>query len=268
MFVNRVSKHLKNILYIKRAFSNELFTKISSEYSQLQKLINEVNNKNISYYKQYKWNILFIFRRLKQTYSDFEGISFNTILTKIESLSLGENIHENELLEESIEEFNKLKYEIIMNSISTSDDIFLELHAGSGGKESCDWCEMLYSMYNKFCKINHFKIMLIDYSIGIDSVGYKSMNLEIKGKNINSLLYFETGIHRLIRKSPYNPGRHTSFSSVLVYPKIKENKNDRINEKDIEIEPVKCRGNGGQSVNKTESGIRVIHKPSGITVRV
>lgn len=181
---------------------------------------------------------------------------------------MGESIKENELLEESVEEFSKLKYEIIINSISTSNDIFLEIRAGSGGKESCDWCEMLYSMYNKFCKINHYKLIEIDSSLGIDNVGYKNINLEIKGKNINSLLYFETGIHRLIRKSPFNPGRHTSFASVLVYPKIQENKNDKINEKDIEIEPVKCRGNGGQSVNKTESGIRIIHKPSGITIRV
>lgn len=214
-------------------------------------------------------NILqWLYRILKQKYSDVEGINCYSILIIIESYSLGESIKENELLEESVEEFSKLKYEIIINSISTSNDIFLEIHAGSGGKESCDWCEMLYSMYNKFCKINHYKLIEIDSSLGIDNVGYKNINLEMKGENINSLLYFETGIHRLIRKSPFNAGRHTSFASVLVYPKIQENKNDKINEKDIEIEPVKCRGNGGQSVNKTESGIRIIHKPSGITIRV
>ena len=140
---------------------------------------------------------------------------------------------------------------------------------GAGGTESCDFAEMLLNMYQKFCDKNNFKYEIIYLQKG-DEAGIKSINLKILGKNAYGLLKNESGIHRLVRISPFdsNKRRHTSFASVNVTPEFKNNIEIEINEKDLKIDVYHSSGAGGQSVNTSNSAVRITHLPTKIVVAV
>ncbi len=146
-------------------------------------------------------------------------------------------------------------------------DAYLEVHAGAGGTESQDWASMLFRMYTRWAEKHGYKLQLIEESEG-EGAGLKSATIRVNGENAYGWLKSEAGVHRLVRISPFdsNARRHTSFSSVTVYPVIDQTINIDIPEKDVRIDVYRASGAGGQHVNKTESAVRITHIPTNIAV--
>ncbi|MBF0163874.1 MAG: peptide chain release factor 2 [Magnetococcales bacterium] len=148
------------------------------------------------------------------------------------------------------------------------NNAFLEIHPGAGGTESQDWAEMLLRMYLRWCESHGFKVEMNDYQPG-DEAGCKSVSLRIEGEFAYGHLKTESGVHRLVRISPFDASarRHTSFTSVYVYPEIDDTIEIAIEEKDLRIDTYRASGAGGQHVNKTSSAVRITHNPTGIVVQ-
>jgi peptide chain release factor 2 len=173
--------------------------------------------------------------------------------------------------ERSIEALAKraeqLRLQSMLSGEADGNDTYLEVHAGAGGTESQDWAEMLFRMYTRWAERHGYKLQLIEESEG-DGAGLKSATLLVKGENAYGWLKSEAGVHRLVRISPFDSAarRHTSFSSVTVYPVIDQSIEIDIPEKDVRIDVYRASGAGGQHVNKTESAVRITHLPTGIAV--
>jgi peptide chain release factor 2 len=173
--------------------------------------------------------------------------------------------------ENSIKDIEKraehLRLQSMLSGEADANDAYLEVHAGAGGTESQDWAEMLFRMYTRWAERHGYKLQLIEESQG-EAVGLKSATLLVKGDNAYGWLKSEAGVHRLVRISPYdsNARRHTSFSSVTVYPVIDQSIEIDIPEKEVRIDVFRASGAGGQHVNKTESAVRITHLPTGIAV--
>ena len=147
-------------------------------------------------------------------------------------------------------------------------DVILTIHPGAGGTESMDWAEMLLRTYTRFCEKNGFDLRVLEITPG-EEAGIKSATLEVKGTNAFGNLKAESGVHRLVRISPFDASsrRHTSFASVFVYPEIDDNIEIEIRDDDVQIDTYRASGAGGQHVNKTDSAVRITHKPSRIVVQ-
>ena len=178
------------------------------------------------------------------------------------------------LLNETNIEFENLKKKmhnlnmmVLFSGEFDGNNAILDFHPGAGGTESQDWAEMLYRMYIRWAEQKHFKMQVLDYQPG-EEAGLKSASLMIKGKNAYGLLKGESGVHRLVRISPFDASgrRHTSFASVEVMPEITDNNDVEILDKDLKIDTYRSQGAGGQNVNKTESAVRITHIPTGIIV--
>jgi peptide chain release factor 2 len=161
----------------------------------------------------------------------------------------------------------QLRLQSMLSGEADGNDSYLEIHAGAGGTESQDWASMLFRMYMRWAERHGYKLQLIEESEG-EGAGLKSATVLVKGENAYGWLKSEAGVHRLVRISPFdsNARRHTSFSSVTVYPMIDQSIEIDIPEKDVRIDVYRASGAGGQHVNKTESAVRITHLPTGIAV--
>ena len=161
----------------------------------------------------------------------------------------------------------KQRLQSMLSGEADGNDAFVEIHAGAGGTESQDWAQMLFRMYTRWAEQHDYKLQLIEESEG-EAAGIKSATIRVNGENAYGWLKSEAGVHRLVRISPFdsNARRHTSFSSVTVYPVIDQSINIDIPEKDVRIDVYRASGAGGQHVNKTESAVRITHIPTGIAV--
>lgn len=162
---------------------------------------------------------------------------------------------------------NDLKTAVTLNGEFDSLNVYLEIHPGAGGTESCDWASMLERMYQRFCEKYNYKWEIIDEQNG-EEAGIKSVTLKISGDYAYGYLKNETGVHRLVRISPFDAGarRHTSFASVSIMPEIKKEINIEIKESDLKIDVYHSSGAGGQSVNTSNSAVRITHIPTKTVV--
>lgn len=163
---------------------------------------------------------------------------------------------------------DKRQLESLLSGEADGNDCFLEIHAGAGGTEAQDWAQMLARMYSRWCETRGFKLQMIEESAG-EEAGIKSVTMRIEGENAYGWLKTESGVHRLVRISPYDSSarRHTSFASAWVYPVVDDDIEIEIEDKDLRIDTYRASGAGGQHVNKTDSAIRITHLPTNIVVQ-
>jgi len=165
-------------------------------------------------------------------------------------------------------EFDKLEFTTLLSSRDDARNAILTIHPGAGGTESQDWADMLFRMYNRWSELKKFNVKLLDYQSG-DEAGLKSATMQIEGEYAYGFLKSESGVHRLVRISPFdaNSRRHTSFVSIYVYPEVDDNIEIEIDEDDLRIDTYRASGAGGQHVNKTSSAVRITHLPTNIVVQ-
>jgi len=177
-------------------------------------------------------------------------------------LSIGEDIARMEKLVADME------FRRMFSGEMDANNCFIEIQAGSGGTEAQDWASMLLRMYLRYCERKGFKVEILEQSDG-EVAGIKGASLKVTGEYAFGHLRTETGVHRLVRKSPFDSGnrRHTSFSSVFVYPEVDESIEIEINPADLRVDTYRASGAGGQHINKTDSAVRITHAPTGIVVQ-
>ena len=205
--------------------------------------------------------------------NDFDFI-FNQFKELSEFIEIYESLNENEInelvdkIKECKRKCEKIKIKSLLDNETDDCNAFLEIHAGAGGIESQDWAEMLSRMYQRFAEKNDYKYKIIDYQSG-EEAGVKNVTMVISGFKSYGYLKNESGIHRLVRISPFdsNKRRHTSFSSVWVYPEINNDIEININNKDLRIDTFRASGAGGQHINTTDSAVRITHLKYNIVVQ-
>ena len=204
-----------------------------------------------------------VYAQLEEKYEEIETL-----------IEMGEEENDPDLVTETDEAmtefeqtFEKIRIKTLLSEEYDKDNAILSLHAGAGGTESCDWCEMLYRMYTRWASDKGFSVEVLD-SLDVDEAGMRSITFQVNGENAYGYLKSEKGVHRLVRISPFNAAgkRQTSFVSCDVMPDIEEDLDIEVKDEDIRIDTYRSSGAGGQHINKTSSAIRITHYPTGIVV--
>ncbi|MEM7694981.1 MAG: peptide chain release factor 2 [Pseudomonadota bacterium] len=192
----------------------------------------------------------------------------------LDLIELGEMEDDADVVEEAEASLSTLKADLgkkqiaaLLSGEADRNDAYIEVHSGAGGTESQDWASMLLRMYIRWAEQNGFKVDTLEYADG-EEAGIKSATLEVKGENAYGWLKTESGVHRLVRISPFdsNARRHTSFASIWVYPVVDDTIEIEIAESDVRVDTYRASGAGGQHVNTTDSAVRLTHTPTGIVV--
>ena len=265
METKEIEKKLNEFVEILIDLKNKLdIDNKNSRISELDKVINDPSFWSGDNTKE----LLEESNNLKKIVSKYEelNIGVDTLKDLIE-LELDENDFDSIIDEINIieKDLDSLKLSTFLNGEFDSSNAYIEIHSGAGGTESNDWANMLYRMYVRFFERNNYKFELISKSDG-EEVGIKGVVLKVSGYYPFGYLKGETGVHRLVRISPFdsNARRHTSFASVLVTPEIGKNIEIDIKDSDLKIDVYRSSGAGGQGVNTTDSAVRVTHLPTGI----
>jgi len=210
---------------------------------------------------------------LADALSNYKSLS-TELQDNIDMIELGEAEDDTEVVEDAeaaiaalVDEAAKKELEALLDGEVDGNDCFVEINAGAGGTESCDWASILARMYTRWAEKHGYKVETTSYNAG-EEAGIKSVTYQIKGQNAYGWLKSESGVHRLVRISPFDSAarRHTSFSSVWVYPVIDDTIEIDINPSDLRVDTYRSSGAGGQHVNKTDSAVRMTHLPTGIVV--
>lgn len=194
-----------------------------------------------------------------------EAYAFIDLIEEADDESLIPELEE--MISVAATDIDEMRIRALLKGKYDNNNAILNLHSGAGGTEACDWTQMLYRMYTRYCERSGFKVTELDFENG-DEAGLKSVSFRVDGENAYGFLKAEKGVHRLVRISPFdsNKRRHTSFASLEVMPEIEDEGEIEIKPDDIRIDVYRSSGAGGQKVNKTETAIRITHFPTGIVV--
>ncbi len=212
--------------------------------------------------------------RLDGAFEDIKSLTTD-LADNIELAELAEMDGDESLLEEAAKALQilmdkgaKAEVQALLSGEADGNDAFVEIHPGAGGTEAQDWAQMLLRMYSRWANAQGFKVEVMEEQSG-DEAGIKSATIKVKGENAYGWLKTESGVHRLVRISPYDSSarRHTSFGSVWVYPEIDDTIEIDVNESDCRVDTYRASGAGGQHINKTDSAVRITHEPTGIVVQ-
>jgi len=211
--------------------------------------------------------------QLKGLLDTYEGLAagLSDLSEGIAELSSSFDPDMNEIIEEEyadvMKRFDEFEIQVLLSGEYDNHNAILEIHPGAGGTEAMDWASMLYRMYMRWAERHNYKITLMDYQEG-EEAGMISCSVLIEGPMAYGYLKAENGVHRLVRISPFdsNARRHTSFASVEVMPQFEDDVEIEIDEKDLDVVTMRSSGAGGQHINKTDSAVRMTHKPTGIVV--
>ncbi|MDE5943182.1 MAG: peptide chain release factor 2 [Clostridia bacterium] len=194
-----------------------------------------------------------------------DALAFVDLIEEADDESLIPELEE--MITAAEDDIEQMRIRALLRGKYDGNNAILNLHSGAGGTEACDWTQMLYRMYTRYCERSGFKVTEMDFEDG-DEAGLKSVSFRVDGENAYGFLKAEKGVHRLVRISPFdsNKRRHTSFASLEVMPEVDDEADVEIRDEDIRIDVYRSSGAGGQKVNKTETAIRITHFPTGIVV--